>query len=112
MYNVCVCRRCGYPYPVTYLPTYLCVDQEEYQLGTLSHAINARANDYRDLPRWPLTQPDPSVRTPDTPPVITKNHESGDYPRKPQGLRTPLIRGYAPYKGVYPYRNAIVTLIF
>lgn len=36
--------------------------QDEYQLGSLSHLINSRASEYRDLPEWPLTAPDPSVR--------------------------------------------------
>jgi len=36
--------------------------QDEYQLGSLSHLINSRASEYRDLPEWPLSAPDPSVR--------------------------------------------------
>uniref|UniRef100_H2Z3B0 AP-3 complex subunit beta n=1 Tax=Ciona savignyi TaxID=51511 RepID=H2Z3B0_CIOSA len=37
--------------------------RDAYQLGSLSHAINAEANGYQKLPDFPETQPDPSVRT-------------------------------------------------
>ena len=36
--------------------------REEYQLGSLSHFINARAIGYQDLPEYPEVPPDPSVR--------------------------------------------------
>ncbi|KAK7601336.1 hypothetical protein V9T40_008777 [Parthenolecanium corni] len=38
------------------------IDREEFQMGSLSHYINARANGYHDLPAFPETAPDPSVR--------------------------------------------------
>ena len=37
-------------------------DIDQYQLGTLSHLINARAHGYQELPEWPEVAPDPSVR--------------------------------------------------
>ncbi|XP_065060461.1 AP-3 complex subunit beta-1-like [Rhopilema esculentum] len=37
-------------------------DRGQYQLSSLSHMINARANGYQDLPDFPATQPDPTVR--------------------------------------------------
>jgi len=37
-------------------------DREEFQMGSLSHYINARANGYHDLPAFPETAPDTSVR--------------------------------------------------
>ena len=37
-------------------------DRDIYQLGSLSHFLNARANGYQDLPEYPETAPDPSVR--------------------------------------------------
>lgn len=40
----------------------LFVDREEFQMGSLSHYINARTNGYHDLPVFPETAPDPSVR--------------------------------------------------
>ena len=36
-----------------------------FQLGTLSHVINARACGYRELSDWPTVVPDPSVRNVD-----------------------------------------------
>jgi len=42
-------------------------NRDEYQLGSLSHFINARANDYQDLPGFPEVAPDPSVRTVEVP---------------------------------------------
>ena len=37
-------------------------ERDQYQLGTLSHVINARANGYQEIPDWPSEAPDPSVR--------------------------------------------------
>ncbi|XP_042902045.1 AP-3 complex subunit beta-2 [Parasteatoda tepidariorum] len=37
-------------------------DRDRYQLGSLSHFINAHAIGYHDLPDFPLEVPDPSVR--------------------------------------------------
>ena len=37
-------------------------DLDHFQLGTLSHMIGAKANEYQELPDWPETAPDPSVR--------------------------------------------------
>uniref|UniRef100_A0A0N4ZMA2 AP-3 complex subunit beta n=1 Tax=Parastrongyloides trichosuri TaxID=131310 RepID=A0A0N4ZMA2_PARTI len=37
-------------------------DRELYQLGTLSHLLNQKCSNYRDLPEFPTTQPDPSIR--------------------------------------------------
>ena len=34
----------------------------QWQLGSLTHAINAEANGYNPLPDFPLKAPDPSVR--------------------------------------------------
>ncbi|XP_041375514.1 AP-3 complex subunit beta-2-like [Gigantopelta aegis] len=37
-------------------------DIDQYQLGTLSHLINARAHGYQELPEWPEVAPDTTVR--------------------------------------------------
>nr|XP_034955962.1 AP-3 complex subunit beta-1 isoform X2 [Zootoca vivipara] len=37
-------------------------DREHYQLGTLSHTLNMKANGYLELSNWPEVAPDPSVR--------------------------------------------------
>ncbi|XP_067885577.1 AP-3 complex subunit beta-1 isoform X2 [Heterodontus francisci] len=37
-------------------------DRDRFQLSTLSHTLNTKANGYLELPDWPLTAPDPSVR--------------------------------------------------
>jgi len=40
----------------------LSTDLDQFQLGTLSHMINVKANGYQELPDWPEVPPDPSVR--------------------------------------------------
>ncbi|XP_061476107.1 AP-3 complex subunit beta-1 isoform X2 [Rhineura floridana] len=37
-------------------------DREHFQLGTLSHTLNMKANGYMELSNWPEIAPDPSVR--------------------------------------------------
>ncbi|XP_042304244.1 AP-3 complex subunit beta-1 isoform X2 [Sceloporus undulatus] len=37
-------------------------DREYFQLGTLSHTLNMKANGYLELSNWPEIAPDPSVR--------------------------------------------------
>ncbi|XP_008101130.2 AP-3 complex subunit beta-1 isoform X1 [Anolis carolinensis] len=37
-------------------------DREHFQLGTLSHTLNMKANGYLELSDWPEIAPDPSVR--------------------------------------------------
>ncbi|KAG8456515.1 hypothetical protein GDO86_002338 [Hymenochirus boettgeri] len=37
-------------------------DRERFQLGTLSHTLNAKASGYLELSDWPENAPDPSVR--------------------------------------------------
>uniref|UniRef100_H2Z3B1 AP-3 complex subunit beta n=1 Tax=Ciona savignyi TaxID=51511 RepID=H2Z3B1_CIOSA len=52
--------------------------RDAYQLGSLSHAINAEANGYQKLPDFPETQPDPSVRTVEVvEPVTTDRRRPG-----------------------------------
>lgn len=38
------------------------VDRDHFQLGSLSHLLNAKAGGYQELPDWPEAAPDPSVR--------------------------------------------------
>lgn len=38
------------------------IDRDHFQLGSLSHLLNAKAGGYQELPDWPETAPDPSVR--------------------------------------------------
>lgn len=44
------------------------LDREQFQLGSLSHYINARANGYHDLPAFPDEPSDSSVR--DVEPIV------------------------------------------
>uniref|UniRef100_A0A8C9VJJ3 AP-3 complex subunit beta n=1 Tax=Scleropages formosus TaxID=113540 RepID=A0A8C9VJJ3_SCLFO len=37
-------------------------DRDHFQLGSLSHLLNVKAGGYQELPDWPETAPDPSVR--------------------------------------------------
>lgn len=41
--------------------------REQYQLGSLSHLLNIRANGYRDLPSFPAVAPDPTLRNIEVP---------------------------------------------
>lgn len=42
-------------------------DSDQFQLGTLSHAISARCSGYYDLPPFPTVAPDPAVRNVEVP---------------------------------------------
>lgn len=49
------------------LPTsFIFLDLDQFQLGTLSHMINSKAHGYQELPDWPEAAPDPSVRNVET----------------------------------------------
>ncbi|XP_052395058.1 AP-3 complex subunit beta-2, partial [Carassius gibelio] len=37
-------------------------DRDHFQLGSMSHLLNAKAGGYQELPDWPESAPDPSVR--------------------------------------------------
>ncbi|XP_004594651.2 AP-3 complex subunit beta-2 [Ochotona princeps] len=42
-------------------------DRDHFQLGSLSHLLNAKATGYQELPDWPQEAPDPSVRNVEVP---------------------------------------------
>lgn len=42
-------------------------DRDQYQLGTLSHLLNTKAHGYQELPEFPETAPDSSVRNVEVP---------------------------------------------
>ncbi|XP_062357201.1 AP-3 complex subunit beta-2 isoform X3 [Cinclus cinclus] len=42
-------------------------DRDHFQLGSLSHLLNAKAVGYQELPDWPDEAPDPSVRNVEVP---------------------------------------------
>ncbi|XP_060116042.1 AP-3 complex subunit beta-2 isoform X2 [Heteronotia binoei] len=42
-------------------------DRDHFQLGSLSHLLNAKAVGYQELPDWPTEAPDPSVRNVEVP---------------------------------------------
>ncbi|XP_057185166.1 AP-3 complex subunit beta-2 isoform X2 [Triplophysa rosa] len=42
-------------------------DRDHFQLGSLSHLLNAKASGYQELPAWPESAPDPSVRNVEIP---------------------------------------------
>uniref|UniRef100_A0AAQ6AAA7 AP-3 complex subunit beta n=1 Tax=Amphiprion ocellaris TaxID=80972 RepID=A0AAQ6AAA7_AMPOC len=46
-------------------------DRDHFQLGSLSHLLNAKAGGYQELPDWPEAAPDPSVRNVETEEVIS-----------------------------------------
>ncbi|XP_014666116.1 PREDICTED: AP-3 complex subunit beta-2-like [Priapulus caudatus] len=43
------------------------LQRDQFQLGTLSHFNNAKASGYQELPDWPATAADPSVRNVEVP---------------------------------------------
>jgi len=49
--------------------------REQFQLGSLSHYINARANGYHDLPMFPDVPSDSSVR--DVEPIVPVEETRG-----------------------------------
>ena len=56
---------------------------DQYQLGTLSHAIGARVNGYSDLPEFPGEAPDPTVRNVEVP-VAAVNDREGPGVKSPK----------------------------
>ncbi|XP_038873960.1 AP-3 complex subunit beta-2 [Salvelinus namaycush] len=48
-------------------------DRDHFQLGSLSHLLNAKAGGYQVLPDWPEAAPDPSVRNVEIEEVITSS---------------------------------------
>ena len=56
-------------------------DRDHFQLGSLSHFLNMRANGYTDLPDYPSEAPDPSVRNVE-PPERERNENMYEEPAK------------------------------
>ena len=48
--------------------------RDMYQLGSLSHAINAEATGYQKLPDFPEEKPDPTVRNVEVKAVISPTY--------------------------------------
>ncbi|XP_030633391.1 AP-3 complex subunit beta-2 isoform X2 [Chanos chanos] len=46
-------------------------DRDHFQLGSLSHLLNTKAGGYQELPDWPESAPDPSVRNVELEDVIS-----------------------------------------
>ncbi|XP_019495543.1 PREDICTED: AP-3 complex subunit beta-2 [Hipposideros armiger] len=55
------------PVPRQCLTATLSPDRDHFQLGSLSHLLNAKATGYQELPDWPEEAPDPSVRNVEVP---------------------------------------------
>lgn len=47
---------------ITKCAFFVSLDRDHFQLGSLSHLLNAKAGGYQELPDWPEAAPDPSVR--------------------------------------------------
>ena len=59
------------------------VERDVYQLGSLSHYINAPSTGYNPLPPFPDVAPDPSVRSVEPPPATWQvNNEKKKTPMK------------------------------
>jgi len=57
-------------------------NRHEYQLGSLSHFINAKATGYHDLPEFPSEAPDPSVRNVEPPKPVDNPVKKLDLKKK------------------------------
>ena len=68
-------------------------NRDEYQLGSLSHFINARAAGYQDLPGFPEDAPDPSVRTVEVPKPADNPWKKKDNQEKKSDKSRPEPRG-------------------
>jgi AP-3 complex subunit beta len=62
------------------------IDQDQYQLGTLSHILNNKTTGYRDLPEWPEEAPDPSVRNVELPVPEVTGKSDRKKPTKEKGF--------------------------
>jgi len=62
-------------------------DLDQFQLGTLSHTISARAQGYQELPEWPEVAPDSSVRNVEVPVPWTSSTKATKT-KKPQEKKT------------------------
>jgi len=62
-------------------------NRDEYQLGSLSHFINARAADYQDLPGFPEEAPDPTVRTVEVPKPAENPWKKAEHDKKSDKAR-------------------------
>ncbi|NXI22442.1 AP3B2 protein, partial [Sterrhoptilus dennistouni] len=58
-------------------------DRDHFQLGSLSHLLNAKAVGYQELPDWPDEAPDPSVRNVEVLRAGTPWEGRGVLPAKP-----------------------------
>nr|XP_036856422.1 AP-3 complex subunit beta-2 isoform X2 [Manis javanica] len=59
-------------------------DRDHFQLGSLSHLLNAKATGYQELPDWPEEAPDPSVRNVEVPEwTKCSNREKREEKEKP-----------------------------
>nr|XP_005887197.1 PREDICTED: AP-3 complex subunit beta-2 isoform X1 [Bos mutus] len=62
-------------------------DRDHFQLGSLSHLLNAKATGYQELPDWPEEAPDPSVRNVEEEDLsLTETHVGllGEYTEVPE----------------------------
>uniref|UniRef100_A0A7N4Q202 AP-3 complex subunit beta n=1 Tax=Sarcophilus harrisii TaxID=9305 RepID=A0A7N4Q202_SARHA len=62
-------------------------DRDHFQLGSLSHLLNAKATGYQELPDWPEEAPDPSVRNVEEEDLsLIETHMGllGDYTKVPE----------------------------
>ncbi|XP_071965282.1 AP-3 complex subunit beta-2-like isoform X2 [Antedon mediterranea] len=61
-------------------------DRDQYQLGSLSHVINSKANGYIELPNFPDVAPDPTVRNVEEVITWSKSKDKGKKARKPKSF--------------------------
>ncbi|XP_065572885.1 AP-3 complex subunit beta-2-like isoform X2 [Artemia franciscana] len=69
-------------------------DRDTFQLGSLSHFLNIRANGYRDLPDFPEVAPDSTVRNvepPSRPTSVNAERVSVSYAQEEKSKRKPTF---------------------
>lgn len=85
-------------------------DLDQFQLGTLSHMICAKATGYQELPDWPEVAPDPLVRNVEVPAAWTsttsaKNPSKKTSKKKPEKTKSFYSDESSSSEGAYDYIN-------
>uniref|UniRef100_A0A4X2L745 AP-3 complex subunit beta n=1 Tax=Vombatus ursinus TaxID=29139 RepID=A0A4X2L745_VOMUR len=87
-------------------------DRDHFQLGSLSHLLNAKATGYQELPDWPEEAPDPSVRNVEVPEwTKCSNREKRKEKEKPfysdsEGESGPTESADSGENGMTPHKSA------
>lgn len=98
------------------------IDRDHFQLGSLSHLLNAKAGGYQELPDWPETAPDPSVRNVEVKESVravgtvtyrdTRAPWALQGPQKAGGERSELLRQSSASEGARPCDQSLTSSVY